>query len=82
MLAAATVCCWEMDGESPVRCLCMALERRGLLTRIGLGPLPPAAAAELAQAAAGRVLSAEQAANLAREAEGNPLFVVEMARAE
>lgn len=77
----ATACCCELTSDSPLEALRSALERRGRLTSIALAPLPPAAATELAQATAGRSFAPEQAAALYRETEGNPLFVVEMARA-
>ena len=76
-----TACCSELNDEAPVEILRLNLERRGLVTRIELGALPPAAAAELALGLAGRVLNPDEAAALQREAEGNPLFIVEMVRA-
>lgn len=81
LLVLGTTCCCELEADNPVEALAQKLQRRGLLTRIELGALPPAAAAELAQQAAGRSLSADEAARLYCETEGNPLFVVEMAQA-
>lgn len=81
LLVLGTTCCCELEADNPVAALAQKLQRRGLLTRIELGPLLPAAAAELAQGATGRSLSAGETAHLFRETEGNPLFVVEMAQA-
>lgn len=81
LLVLGTVCCCESEADNPVEALSLKLQRRGLLTRIELGALSPAATAALAQGAAGRALSADEVARLYHETEGNPLFVVEMARA-
>lgn len=81
LLVVATVCCCELNREAPVESLRLSLQRRGLVTQVELAPLPPAAAAELATRLAGRTLRPEEAAGLQREAEGNPLFIVEMMRA-
>ncbi len=81
LLVVATACCAEFTDESPLAALCLKLQRRELLTTIELGPLSPAAAAELAQEARGHKLRSAEADRLYRETEGNPLFVVEMARA-
>ncbi len=79
LLVLGTTCCAELAADNPLEALAQKLQRRGLLTRIELGALSPAAAAELARAAAGRNLSTGEAARLYSETEGNPLFVVEMA---
>lgn len=81
LLVLGTTCCCELEADHPVEALAQKLQRRGRLTRIALGALPPAAAAELARQAAGRDLSADETDRLYRETEGNPLFVVEMAQA-
>ena len=81
LLVIGTACCSELNDKAPVEILRLNLERRALVTRIELGALPPAAAAELALGLAGRVLNPEEASALQREAEGNPLFIVEMVRA-
>jgi DNA-binding SARP family transcriptional activator/DNA polymerase III delta prime subunit len=81
LLVVATACCCELDGDSPIEALRLNLERRGLVTQIELAALPPAAATELAIGLAGRALRPDEAAGLLREAEGVPLFIVEMVRA-
>ena len=57
------------------------LRDEGRLTEIALGPLEPAETSALAAQVAGRSLTPEQADDLQRETEGNPLFVVETVRA-
>ena len=81
LLVVATACCCELNNDAPVEILRLNLERRGLVTRIELAALLPAVATELAMGLAGRALSPDEAAGLQREAEGNPLFIVEMVRA-
>ncbi len=67
------------DGLLPT--LLADLQRQNLLTEIGLQPLAPKETTQLGEAAFGQILDAEAAANLYRETEGNPLFIVEFARA-
>ncbi len=81
LLVLATACCCELASDNPVETLYLNLERLGQASRIELPLLPGAAAAELAVAAAGRDLSPVELAYLDREAEGNPLFIIEMVRA-
>ncbi len=81
LLVLATACCCELASDNPVETLYLNLERRGQASRIELSLLPGPAAAELAVAAAGRDLSPVELAYLDREAEGNPLFIIEMVRA-
>ena len=63
------------------RCL-YNLQRDDLLTEIELSPLDTAQVTELAQLIGGAELADEQAAQLYADTEGNPLFVVEMVRAD
>ncbi len=66
------------DGPLPV--LLADLKRRNLLTEIALQPLKPPETTRLGETALGQSLDAEAAADLFRETEGNPLFIVEFAR--
>jgi len=64
------------DGH-PLTTLMSALRRDGQLTELALGPLDPDETASLAGRMVEHALTAEQAAHLFQETEGNPLFVVE-----
>ncbi len=68
-------------SNHPLTELLAALRRDRQLAEISLGPLDAGSAAQLAACAAGQALDAETAACLYQETEGNPLFIVEMARA-
>ncbi|MBX2997463.1 MAG: AAA family ATPase [Caldilineaceae bacterium] len=71
----------EVTADHPVNALLTALDRDSRLTEIVLGRLNAADTARVGSAVAGYSLPAEEAAQLHRETEGNPLFVVEMVRA-
>ena len=71
----------EVAPESALAALLRALRREGLVAEIELKPLDAAETAELAARAGGRPLGNDEAARLYRDTEGNPLFIVEMARA-
>lgn len=72
----------EVDERHPLRELMLALKRAGQFIEIELGPLSALETASLAAQVAGQSLSSAASANLYRETEGNPLFVVETMRAE
>jgi tetratricopeptide (TPR) repeat protein len=59
-----------------------ALRSEGRIAEISLNPLSQEETAELAGRVGGRALSGEQADDLYAETEGNPLFIVEMLRAQ
>jgi DNA-binding SARP family transcriptional activator len=80
LLVVATARSEELTPEHPASTLMDALRSDDQLTDISLGPLDAAEAAKIAGQVAGRLLSEDQATRLYHETEGNPLFVVEMAR--
>lgn len=69
-----------MGANDPLRSLTLELRRTGQITELDLGPLSLGATAELAAQVVGRDLDPDQADHLYAETEGNPLFIVEMAR--
>ncbi|MFQ6102175.1 MAG: ABC transporter substrate-binding protein [Anaerolineae bacterium] len=71
----------ETGPDHPLTSLLLALRRSRRLTEIELGPLDETETASLAAHVAGRELPPALAAQLYRETEGNPLFVVETVRA-
>ena len=81
LLVVATIRTEEVTETHPLTELLLTLRSETLATAIELGPLAADATAALAAAVAGRQLSPAAAAHLYREAEGNPLFVVETVRA-
>lgn len=66
------------DGNRSI--LWSDLRRRGRAWEMEIGPLAPAAAETLARRAAPAALDDSALEQLVRESEGNPLFVLEMAR--
>jgi DNA-binding SARP family transcriptional activator len=80
LLVAGTVRSDEIEPEHPLHTLLRELLREERLTEITLGPLEPAATAELAGHVAGRALDAATREWLYRQTEGHPLFVVETTR--
>jgi predicted ATPase len=80
LLVAATIRSTEIDSQHPLTSWLMDLRRTDQLTEIELGPLDEPDTALLAAHLAGAELNAESAAQLYRETEGNPLFVVESVR--
>lgn len=70
----------EIEKTHPLVSLIQALRLEGQVTEIDLQPLDQAATQSLASHIAGVPVSAETAQILFRETEGNPLFVVEIAR--
>ena len=81
LLVVGTLRTEATPEEGPLPTLLTDLQRRNLLTEIGLQPLDAAETTRLGEAALGQALDAEAAASLYRETEGNPLFIVEFARA-
>ena len=83
LLIVGTVRIEEVTTDNqPLLLLLQALRREKRVTEISLSPLSLEETSELAGHVAGRVLSRERSDSLYRETEGNPLFVVEMLRAE
>lgn len=81
LLVVCTVRLHEVGEDHPFTASRFALARAGLLNEISLLPLDAAETAALATSAAGRAVEATEAAQIYRDTEGNPLFVVEMVRA-
>jgi tetratricopeptide (TPR) repeat protein len=71
----------EVGPRHPLTTLLDGLRAGARLTELGLGPLDAADTAELAVRVAGRILKPEQTQRVFVETEGQPLFVVETARA-
>lgn len=81
LLVVGTLRTEALSLDGPLSALLADLRRHNLLVEIGLQPLDPTQTSRLAEAALGQALDAEAAARLYRETEGNPLFIVEFARA-
>ena len=71
----------EIDAAHPLTALFLALRQSAQLTEIELCPLDEPETTALAANVLGREIESGLAAQVYRETEGNPLFVVEMARA-
>ncbi len=82
LLLAGTMRPEGMGIDHPLRKLMLNLLTTEQATAIELGPLSPGATAELAAQVVGRDLDPDHAIHLFTETEGNPLFVVEMVRAQ
>ncbi|MCB0055747.1 MAG: tetratricopeptide repeat protein, partial [Caldilineaceae bacterium] len=81
LLVVGTVRTEELDTGHPLHALRLDLQRRSAGSDIELGPLAHAEIGELAAAVAGHELPASTVAQLQIEAEGSPLFAVEIMRA-
>jgi len=81
LLVVGTARAGEGGAQHPLTVLLHDLRRAGDVTEIALSPLDAAETAKLATHVAGCELDVDQAIRLYRETEGNPLFVVETARA-
>jgi len=81
LLLIGTVRAEETLPGHPLVALQGALQRDGLVTEIPLGPLTTTETASLAEHIMNRQLDPAMSNMLYSETEGNPLFVVEMARA-
>jgi predicted ATPase len=70
----------EVGAEHPLWNLVRELRNSEQLTEIEIGPFDEAESNELARRLAGHELNPEQMAQLYRDTEGNPLFIVESLR--
>ncbi len=82
LLLIGTVRAEEALPGHPVLAFLGTLQRDGLATEIPLDPLTPTETASLAERIMGHPLDTSTLTTLYSETEGNPLFVVEMARAD
>ncbi len=82
LLLLATMRPEETTPEHPVQVLLATLRHNGQVREIPLGPLDADCTASLAEQVLGRPLGSTVVEHLYRETEGNPLFVVEMLRAD
>jgi DNA-binding SARP family transcriptional activator len=81
VLVAGTARDEDVAGSDALARLRAHLASAGALSTIALGPLDPAATAEMAALVGRRALHPDAAARLWKETEGNPLFVLEAVRA-
>jgi DNA-binding SARP family transcriptional activator/predicted ATPase len=81
LLVVGTVRSEEVADNGALSSLLLDLRKEGQLIEIALGPLDLEETAELAAAISGRELEAELQTRFFQETEGQPLFVVETARA-
>jgi predicted ATPase len=81
LLVVATARSEELGPEHPAQELLRAARAGGQAVELELEPLGQAEVAALARDVWGRELDEERQALIYRETEGNPLFVVELARA-
>ena len=81
LLLLATVRAEDAATNPALQALLSALGQDGQVTELEIGPLTASESAAVAEAVAGVSLSPEEAGQLFRETEGNPLFVVETVRA-
>ena len=72
----------EVDTAHPLTTLNLGLRREGLVTEVELAPLSTEETSALANLVATHALTAEQSAQIYAASEGNPLFVVELVRAD
>jgi DNA-binding SARP family transcriptional activator len=81
LLVVATARSEELGPEHPAQSLLHAARASGHAVELELEPLSHAEVAALARNVSGRELNERRQALVYRETEGNPLFVVELARA-
>lgn len=81
LLALITLRSDETDSDHPLAAVLSSLRRNHQLVEIALGPLNENESAELVGQMRGDALSLTRQKAIFREAEGNPLFIVELARA-
>jgi tetratricopeptide (TPR) repeat protein len=79
-LVVATLRAEEFSSDHPLTALLAALRRAAQLSELALGPLSADETASLAALTVEQALTPQQSIRLYQETEGNPLFVVEMAR--
>jgi len=82
LLVLGTARSEELADAPALQALLRDLRGQAQLVEIGLEPLDAAESAELAAQVGQRDLDTDAATRLYRETEGNPLFIVETARAE
>ena len=81
LMIMATVRTEEINNDHPILAMNEALNRENRLTNIDITPLSHEETHRLAEHMLNKSLSALQADTLYSETEGNPLFIVEMIRA-
>ncbi|MBW3575397.1 MAG: AAA family ATPase [Actinobacteria bacterium] len=81
VLVAGTVRIDEVADDHPLRRLVTGLQREAAVTQLDLGPLDLAATSELVQRLTGVAVAPGALERLWRDTAGNPLFLVEAARA-
>lgn len=81
LLIAVTARIEEIGTDHPATSLFAGVRSRDELVEISLGPLDEAGSLALAEQLSDRAIEPEVAHRLYREAEGNPLFLVESVRA-
>ena len=81
LLVLGTIRVGETTPGQALTTLLQALQRDSLITEIPLSPLSTAETISLAEHIVGHALTKAQGDEFYTESEGNPLFVVEMARA-
>ena len=81
LLVVATVRAEDLTIDHPIRMLAQELRRQQKLTVVELGPLTADETTALAAQVADSVVPSDLAAEIFRETEGQPLFVVESVRA-
>ena len=82
VLLMGTVRAEEMEADQPLASFLLNVRRSQLVTEIELAPLNEADTTSLIAYVAREDLDSNIAAYLYRETEGNPLFIVEMARSQ
>jgi DNA-binding SARP family transcriptional activator/predicted ATPase len=80
LLIVGTARAEDLLPDHPLRAMLLHVRRASRLTELALRPLDAAETARLAEHIVRRELDPDAAVRLYRETEGNPLFVVEMAR--
>ncbi len=81
LLLAGTLRPEELDAAHPLERMLASWRHAGTLAEIDLPPLDAGATAQLASSVVGTDLGEEAASRVFRDTEGNPLFIVELARA-
>ncbi len=82
LLIVGTVRSGEISAEHPLNLLLLDLRKGRQLIEIELAPLTPSETVLLAQQIGGNHIASNQEAKVYSTTEGNPLFIVELMRAE
>ncbi len=82
LLILTTLCLEDLPLDTPLHPLFASLRRANQLSEIGVLPLSPDETAQLAAQLHGHSLSDPSAQRLFHATEGNPLFILEMVRAQ